>query len=564
MPAESDNSGVERVFVGTVGEMPIGSMREVPLDLDTETPVNALVANVHGTFFATTSKCTHFGLPLVKGVLTDDGRVYCPFHGACFKLTTGDIEDAPALDPLKKIQVEVDGEDVYLLVDPKALSTATWSACEKPAADAPNAVFVGGGTTTLHAVQELRRGGYKGRITVLSAEPYPTIDRTKLSKGNATALKQVIVRDESFWRDTLKVDLRLNSPVYMVDTKMKRVHVQGGNVVVYTTLTLAPGSVARNLPVPGSDAKGVYTMRSYHDAEAIMKAVSTGPTPNLVIIGTGFIGLEMGVALARRAKVTLIGQTHVPLEGPLGRQVGAGLQTAIMNERDIKFLNAADVTRIETDMNGRVRAVSVQPRARGSPQLSLNADIVLVSAGARPATDFLKNSPSFPPLRKDGSVEVDSALRVVGLSGVYAGGDIAAYPSDGALARVEHWNVASNHGRHIGREIASGRSRPYKNVPVFWSGLNAPLRYAGTSVGYTNVYVDGEPDEAEFAAYYAKDDKVIGVATYVLALLTDSMWKDEIMAQALALMTAGKMPKFSVIAAGLDIMTLSTAPTRKM
>jgi len=81
--------------------------------------------------------------------------------------------------------------------------------------------------------------------------------------------------------------------------------------------------------------------------------------------------------------------------------------------------------------------------------------------------------------------------------------------------RIEHWNVACNHGRDIGRTIASGRLHPHRHIPVFWSGLTSPLRYAGVGLGYNQMHVDGEPDEAEFIAYYAKDDRVIGVATCV-------------------------------------------------
>ncbi|WFD25884.1 Apoptosis-inducing factor 1 [Malassezia nana] len=533
-------------------------MREVPLDAPSDVPVNAIVANVHGSFYATTSRCTHYGMPLSKGVLTDDGKLYCPFHGACFRVTTGDIEDAPALEPLQTFEVEVKDDQIYLLVDYEALKNPPPSLCpssEKDKRQGHHTVFIGGGAVTLHAVQEMRRLGYKGQITVLTSEPHPTIDRPRLSKSYAPALKQTVIYDESYWRDTLQVDLRLSSHAYMLDTRMKRIHVRGGNTLIYDNLVLATGSVPRRLPIEGAMAQGVYVLRSHQDAESLTAALKRRAAPKLVIIGTGFIGLEMGIALAKHADVTLLGQTHVPLEGPLGRQVGSGLQTAIMNERPLRFMNAVDVVRIETDMNGYVRGVVVQPRARGSPELFLQADMVLMSTGARPATDFLRNSPSFPGLRPDGSVEVDSALRVLGLRNVYAGGDIAAYPTENGLVRVEHWNVASNHGRAIGRMLATGHVRAYKHVPVFWSSLTSTLRYAGSGQGYTEVYVDGEPDEAEFIAYYAKNDKVIAVAT---------MWKDPMMVQAVALMQAGKMPKLSVIKAGLDIMTLSTAPVRRL
>ncbi|WFC95095.1 Apoptosis-inducing factor 1 [Malassezia brasiliensis] len=494
-------------------------------------------------------------MPLAKGVLTSDGRIYCPFHGACFRMATGDIEDAPGLDPLKKIPVEIDGDEVYLNVDIDALKQPTDSVCKGEAKSKPHTVFVGGGPVALNAVQEMRRRGYKGAITVLTAEPHPTIDRPKLSKGQAPKLDQLLIRDEKYWRERLDVDLRTSCYAYAVDVSTQRVLVRGDDIVPYDNLVLATGSLSRRLPIEGSKLDGVYTLRSLHDAQKISDALERRTQQDLVIIGTGFIGLEMGIAFARRAKVTLIGQTHVPLEGPLGRQVGYGLQTAIVNERPLRFLNAVDVVRIESGPNGHVAGVVVQPRAKGSAEVYLPADMVLMSTGAMPATQFLRNSPTFPPLRPDGSVEVDSALRVVGVSNVYAGGDIASYPTAHGLTRIEHWNVASNHGREIGRSLATGHVRAYTHIPVFWSGLGTTMRYVGHGAGFNAMHVDGEPDEEEFVAYYAKDDRVIAVAT---------MRRDPVMAQSLALMRSGKMPRLSELMGGVDLMKVPLGPSGQL
>ena len=160
----------ERIFVGLACDMPVGSITEVPLDGALDPPVNALVANVHGTYYATTSKCTHYGLALSKGILTSEGRLYCPFHGACFKVTTGDIEDAPALEPLKTFEVQRDNDDkVYILVDYEALKRSPWESCKKETHENKSGlhtVFVGGGAVTLHAVQEMRRNGYLSLIHI--------------------------------------------------------------------------------------------------------------------------------------------------------------------------------------------------------------------------------------------------------------------------------------------------------------------------------------------------------------------------------------------------------------
>jgi len=107
----------------------------------------------------------------------------------------------------------------------------------------------------------------------------------------------------------------------------------------------------------------------------------------------------------------------------------------------------------------------------------IEADFVVVGAGVSPATEFLRQSDGFPQsaLQKDGGVLVDEFLRVPGLDDVFAIGDIAVYPRipQGEEIRIEHWNVAGNHGRAVGKTI-SGQPVPFSKIPIFWSGRECP------------------------------------------------------------------------------------------
>lgn len=120
----------------------------------------------------------------------------------------------------------------------------------------------------------------------------------------------------------------------------------------------------------------------------------------------------------------------------------------------------------------QIRTLSTNPFVADGVELEggvfIPADIIIAGVGVRPATDFLKNS-GFT-LEKDGGIRVDEYLRVVGYENIYALGDIATYPerSTGLLSRIEHWNVASNHGRAIGRSIG-GKGEPFNKIPIFWS-----------------------------------------------------------------------------------------------
>ena len=135
--------------------------------------------------------------------------------------------------------------------------------------------------------------------------------------------------------------------------------------------------------------------------------------------------------------------------------LGSQLERIIASESDPKF--ATGVELIDKD---------------GQKQI-IEADFVVVGAGVSPATDFLKQSDGFPQsaLRKDGGVLVDECLRVRGLEDVFAIGDIAVYPQHplGEETRIEHWNVAGNHGRAVGKTI-SGTPVPFSKIPIFWSG----------------------------------------------------------------------------------------------
>jgi len=181
----------------------------------------------------------------------------------------------------------------------------------------------------------------------------------------------------------------------------------------------------------------------------------------------------------------------------------------------------------------------------------LPADLIVAGVGVAPATEFLKDSGI--NRERDGGIKVDEYLRVSGVENVYALGDIAVFPekASGAHTRIEHWNVASNHGRAVGRTIV-GKGEPFGKIPIFWSAQGQQLRYAGNGQGYEDVIINGSPEEMKFVAYYTKGDRVIAVA---------SMQRDPIVSKCSELLRLGLMPSASEIRAGKDPLTvdISTA-----
>lgn len=507
------------------------------------------MSNVSGKMYATSAKCTHYGAPLANGVLTGSGKLICPWHGACFDAKSGDIEDAPALDSLLSLKLDIDESngDVYVEADPEKLKGKPGQApiCQKATQEGGKGlVIVGGGSAAINAAESSRKvsnrqissyplsdgltvaqplqNGYTGPITILSAEKHAPIDRTKLSKGLVSDADAVVWRSPSHLGSVLKVDLKQGTAVTKVDVQAKRVHY-GSESVDYDTLILATGGQAKRLPIAGAkegELKNVFTLRGVGDVGAVLGAAGDKGDKDVVVVGTSFIGMEVAVALAGQKKaksVKVIGMEEVPFEKVLGKEVGEGLMNAQIKNNGIKFYNQAGVERLEGE-GGAVKSVVIKD-SKGQ-EVSLDAQIVVLGVGVAPATSFLKDSPGFPDLLKDGSIAVDEHLRVKGVKDVFACGDIATVPArdpSAGTVRIEHWNVAANHGRSVGALLASKQASPvpFQKLPIFWSALGSQLRYVsdGNPPGFDECYVDGKPEELKFAAFYAKKGKVNAVAT---------------------------------------------------
>lgn len=509
-----------------------------------------LLLKVQDQVHATSPNCTHYGAPLVKGVLTPEGRLTCPWHGACFKVSTGDVEDAPALDPIDKYEViEKDGA-VYVKTTEEALKAKRRHLNLKCSSVSDDKVLViGGGSGTLGAIEGLRGGGYTGKITVISKEGYQPIDRTKLSKALLADISKLAWRPKDFYKDG-SIDM-IEDEAKSIDFSGKKVSTKSGKEYEYTKLVLATGGTPRWLPLEGlkGDLGNVFLLRTLPDAQNILQAVGDNGK-KIVVIGSSFIGMEVGNCLAgMKNDVTIIGMEEVPMERVMGKKVGAIFQ-GLLEKNGVKFKMSAGVDKATPSAadGSKVGAVHLKD---GSV---LEADLVIEGVGVAPATEYLKGNSSIT-LLKDGSLKTDESFAVEGLSDVYAIGDIATYPyhgpgGNGSLVRIEHWNVAQNAGRSVANTINRPGSKAKPFIPVFWSALGSQLRYCGNTMasGYDDVVVQGELEKPSFVAYYTQGETVVAVA---------SMMKDPYMTQAAELMRRNKMPSKSELQKGVDILEIS-------
>ncbi|KAJ5778633.1 Apoptosis-inducing factor 1 [Penicillium odoratum] len=514
-----------------------------------------LLVNLDGKIHGLSPRCTHYGAPLKNGVVAPDGRITCPWHGACFNVSTGDVEDAPALNALHKFDVfEKDGA-VYVSAteaDIKSGQRNPVGRCSVSNSD-EKIVIVGGGSGTIGLVQALRERKYPGHITIISMEPEYVIDRTKLSKALIPDASKILWRP-SEWYAEAGIE-KLVDEVKAVDFPSKRLSTASGKTITYTKLVIATGGIPRSLPLPGfkdNELRNIFPLRTVADVQAILEATGD-QKKQVVVIGSSFIGMEVGNALAgKEHNVTIVGMESVPLERVMGAKVGQIFQRNL-EKSGVSFKLSAGVEKATPS--------SSKPNTVGAVHLKdgtvLPADLVILGVGVRPATDFLQDNSSIS-LQKDGSIATDSNFVVPDLDeSVFAIGDIATYPyngpgGDGKPVRIEHWNVAQNAGRAVARAIIHAKHSPISSlppkpfIPIFWSALGAQLRYCGNTVnGYDDVVLKGEPENGKFVAYYTSGDVVVAVAT---------MGTDPVMSQSAELMRRGKMPGKKEIVGGLDVL----------
>ncbi|CAG8973709.1 hypothetical protein HYALB_00006980 [Hymenoscyphus albidus] len=523
-----------------------GEKREVEVEGIEEGKV--LLLNCGGKTTAVGSKCTHYGAPLVKGVLTGDGRITCPWHGACFKASNGDIENAPAIDSLPSFELSEKSGGVYINGEEQHIK----SSRRKPkirisgkAGGNEKVVIVGGGSGALGTLEALRENGFSGSITMIGSEGYPPIDRTKLSKALIDDPSKIALRDAAWFKEG-SVDV-VNDEVTDVDFSSKKVSTKSGSSYAYTKLVLATGGTPRSLPLPGfKELDNIFLLRTIPHVKSILAAIGS-KNKKIVIIGSSFIGMEVANAIAKDNTVTVVGMESTPLERIMGSSVGSIFQKSL-SKSGVTFKMSAGVEKATPSSSdpSKVGAILLKDGT------SLEADLVILGTGVAPTTEFLKSN-SAVNLLKDGSLETNESFLVKGHTDVYAIGDIATYPyhgpgGSGSLTRIEHWNVAQNAGRAAASHILDPSASPKAFIPIFWSALGSQLRYCGNTVnGWDDLVLKGSPEEGKFVAYYAKGEEVVAVG---------SMQVDPVVMQCSELMRRGKMPSKSEIEKGVDVLEI--------
>ena len=518
-------SGAIEAKVAKVGDLKDGEMREVVVGEG-----KALLVFSNGQYSAIGHKCSHYGAPLAKGSLCGE-RVRCPWHGACFNVRTGDLEDFPGLDSVPKYDVRIDGEDIVVIGNEKGLSnfrrTADMVSCSPD--DKRTFLIVGGGAAAISCAETLRQEGFKGRVVMTTKEDCLPYDRPKLSKALSSSADALSLRKAEFFK-AHDIEVLQGKEAVGVDVASKTVTYADGSTQKYDRVAFATGGAPRSCPAPGNDLQGIHLLRTVSDGNAI---AAEAEGKHLVVVGTSFIGMEVAACLVSKCEsVTVVGRSAVPFKFSLGETIGLALKN-MHEEKGVKFQLGTTVSEFVGE-DGKLTSVKLE---NGE---TLQADVCVLGLGVTPSTSYLKSVEglTFAP---GGSVKVDKSMKAA--EDIFVAGDIAHFPLDlaGDHVTIGHWQVASYHGRIAACGMLDSPKAVVNTVPFFWTQqFGKSVRYAGYAGKFDDVIIEGDPNELKFVAAYVREGKVAAVAT---------MGMDPLAAKAADCLRTGTMPSAEEIKA---------------
>ncbi|XP_067650688.1 apoptosis-inducing factor 3-like isoform X2 [Haliotis asinina] len=503
------------VFVCNQEDLKDGEMKEVDVPGG-----KVLLTREKGQYYAVGPKCTHYGAPLASGVLCN-GQVRCPWHGACFNIKTGDIEDFPGLNSLPTFEVSVRDSKVYVKAEEETVKKRfrVKSMVKCSGDNNQTFVLVGGGPATVECAETLRQEGFTGKVIIITREKHLPYDRPKLSKAMSIKPEEIALRQADFYQSH-DIDIQTEKEVVSVDTSGKSVKFSDGSSLKFDKLLVATGGKPRTLPIPGLELQNVCQLRSPEDANYIASAAQG---KKVVIIGSSFIGMEVaGFLVAKAQSVHVIGRSSAPLANIFGTKIGAVFQK-MHEDKGVKFYFERSVKEF-VGVDGKVTEAIL------SDGTKLEADVCVLGIGVVPATDFLKDSGIAMTTR--GFITVNKSLQT-NVADVYAAGDIVEFPlfmAGDQQANIQHWQMAHKHG-HIAALNMLGKTTEVRSVPYFWTvQYGKSVRYTGYGPGYDDVIVHGDLDAPKFVAFYTKGERVVAVASLAF---------DPIVSQAAQLMLNG-------------------------
>ncbi|MFD7457038.1 MULTISPECIES: FAD-dependent oxidoreductase [unclassified Streptomyces] len=318
-------------------------------------------------------------------------------------------------------------------------------------------VVIGGDAAGMSAASQARRLKDADELEIVAFErgnftSYSACGIPYWVGGDVAERDELIARTPEEHR-ARGIDVRLRTEVTEIDVDGRRVHARdlesgAGSWVSYDRLVIATGARPVRPEMPGADAPGVHGVQTLDDGQALLDTLGATRGRRAVVVGAGYIGVEMAEALIKRGyEVTVVNRGSEPmstLDPDMGRLVHRAMEGL-----GITMVNDAEVTKVLTGDDGRVRAVATQ-------NAEYPADVVVLGIGVRPETGLARAAGL--PLGDHGGLLTDLSMRVRGHEDIWAGGDCVEV-LDLVSGRERHIALgthANKHGQVIGTNVGGG------------------------------------------------------------------------------------------------------------
>lgn len=361
-------------------------------------------------------------------------------------------------------------------------------------------VIIGGGLAGGRAARMLREEGYQGKISIIAGEPHYPYQRPPLSKGvmqGSEENESVFLKPDS-WYGEQHIDVLTGIAATRIDPASHEVTLADGTQLPYEKLLIATGSRARTLPIEGHDLEGVHTLRTLDDALALKSVLSAGGK-NLVLIGSGWIGMEVAASARGLGNtVTILERESVPLSAVLGEELGNAFK-AVHESHGVTFRMNANVEKIVGSTH--VEGVLVDGE-------TVPADLVLVGVGAIPNTELAEQA----GLEVKNGILADASL-ATSAQDVFAAGDVASvmHPVLAERLRSEHWSNAINQGKAAALAML-GQPVSYDEIPYFYTDqfdLGVELSGYPNLMRDAKIVVRGSLADRKYIAFWVREGKVV-------------------------------------------------------
>ena len=362
-------------------------------------------------------------------------------------------------------------------------------------------VIVGAGQGGYQVAASLREAGYEEPVIIVGDEPAAPYQRPPLSKAyllGEMTVDRLMLRPESFY-ETRGIDLLLGDRVARIDRDASRLHLASGSSLSYDHLVLALGARNRLLPVEGADLDGVMYLRTLAESDAIHGRFESAKT--IVVIGAGFIGLELAAVASKYGKeVHVVEALPRVMSRAVSPEISAFYVEAHAAWGTTMHLNAR-LERID-GKSGRVAGVTL---AGGK---TIAADLVLVGIGIVPNVELAQEA----GLTCDNGIVVDKHLVTADLA-ISAIGDCASFPDPVTHRhiRLESVQNAVDQARCVAKRI-TGSAEAYSAVPWFWSDQrDLKLQMVGLTNGCDQTVTRGDVAARAFSVFCFKDGRLAGI-----------------------------------------------------